>query len=144
MQVSVGLEAKCTSLFASKHSRFITTALLTLRLTPSPQVCRTNLLASALKTLASNKDAPLPLKLFEVSDVIVLDSSRETGARNERRIVAVYSNKEAGFEVIHGLLNRIMEVLGIPHTTEDTKLQERFGGSYEWAPANLPTYFPGR
>lgn len=86
------------------------------------QVCRTNLLASALKTIAANKDAPLPLRLFEVSDVILLDPSRETGARNERRLVAVHSNKEAGFEVIHGLLNRIMEVLGVPHSTEDTKL----------------------
>jgi len=28
--------------------------------------------------------------------------------------VAVYCNKEAGFEVIHGLLNRVMEVMGVP------------------------------
>lgn len=26
----------------------------------------------------------------------------------------MYCNREAGFEVIHGLLNRVMEVLGVP------------------------------
>jgi len=50
----------------------------------------------------------------QVSDVIGTSEQHETGARNQRRLVAVYCNKEAGFEVIHGLLNRVMEVLGVP------------------------------
>ena len=70
--------------------------------------------AGALKTLGANKDAPLPVKLFEASDVILLDESSETGARNERRLVAVACAKEGSFEVIHGLLNRVMDVLGVP------------------------------
>eukprot|EP00198_Chlamydomonas_reinhardtii_P009783 XP_001699120.1 predicted protein [Chlamydomonas reinhardtii] len=37
--------------------------------------------------------------------------SVSVGARNERRLVAVYCAKESGFEVVHGLLNRVMEVL---------------------------------
>lgn len=78
------------------------------------QVCRTTLLSAALKTLGANKDVPLPIKLFEVSDVISTSEQHETGARNQRRLVAVYCNKEAGFEVIHGLLNRVMEVMGVP------------------------------
>lgn len=56
------------------------------------------------------------MKLFEISDVILVDPASETGCRNERRLVAMYSNREAGFEIIHGLLNRIMEVLGVPLT----------------------------
>lgn len=78
------------------------------------QVARTSLLPSALKTLASNKDAPLPLRLFEVSDVILLDTQTAVGARNERRLIAVQAAREAGFEVLHGLLNRVMDVLGVP------------------------------
>lgn len=78
------------------------------------QVARTKLLPSALKTLAANRDAPLPVRLFEVSDVVLLDSAKDVGARNERRLVAVNVNRESGFEVIHGLLNRIMDVLGVP------------------------------
>ncbi len=50
----------------------------------------------------------------QVSDVILPDPTKDVGARNERRLVAVYCNKEANFEVVHGLLNRVMEVLGVP------------------------------
>jgi len=46
--------------------------------------------------------------------VILLDDKSESGARNERRLTAVVCSKESGFEIIHGLLNRIMEVLGVP------------------------------
>ena len=52
-------------------------------------MARTRLLPSALKTLAANKDAPLPLRLFEISDVVLLDENTAIGARNERRLVAV-------------------------------------------------------
>jgi hypothetical protein len=39
------------------------------------------------------QDSPLPIKLFEISDVILTDSSKDVGARNERRLVAVYCNR---------------------------------------------------
>jgi phenylalanyl-tRNA synthetase beta subunit len=77
------------------------------------QVARTRLLPSALKTLASNKDCPIPIRLFEISDVLLLDASKDVGSRNERRLVAVQAAREAGFEILHGLLNRVMEVLGV-------------------------------
>lgn len=63
--------------------------------------------------MGANKDAPLPLKLFELSDVVLLSPESEVGSRNERRLVAVHCGKESGFEIIHGLLNRVMEVLGV-------------------------------
>lgn len=86
-----------------------------------------------LKTVAANKKMSLPIKIFEISDIIVKDSSKgllnillsynnilsiETGARNERRLCAINYNKCPGFEVVHGLLDRIMQVLNI---TEDSK-----------------------
>ncbi|BDA44356.1 Phenylalanine-tRNA ligase beta subunit [Coccomyxa sp. Obi] len=112
------------------------------------EVCRTSLLPGALKTLGANKDAPLPVKLFEASDVILLDTSAETGARNERRLVAVACAKEGSFEVIHGLLNRVMDVLGVPLLGElgtgRSALQEQAGVGYEWQPSEDPTFFPGR
>ena len=70
--------------------------------------------AGVLKTLGANKDSPLPIRLFEISDVIQLDSVAETGARNERHLVAAVCAKDSTFETIHGFLNRIMEVLGMP------------------------------
>jgi hypothetical protein len=37
------------------------------------EVCRSTLLPSALKTLGANKDAPLPVKLFEVRCLVCKD-----------------------------------------------------------------------
>jgi phenylalanyl-tRNA synthetase beta chain len=39
------------------------------------QVARTTLIPGLLKTLAANKKMPLPLKLFEVSDVVLIDKN---------------------------------------------------------------------
>lgn len=78
------------------------------------QIARTTLLPGLLKTVHSNRKMPLPFKLFEVSDVVLIDGSTDVGARNERRLAALYASKSPGFEVIHGLLDRIMAVLGVP------------------------------
>ncbi|CAI7897729.1 unnamed protein product [Closterium sp. NIES-54] len=77
------------------------------------EVVRSSLLPGMLKTLASNKDSPRPVKLFEVSDVCLLDESKDVGARNERRLIALYCNLHSGFEVIHGLVDQLMESLGV-------------------------------
>ena len=112
------------------------------------EVCRTSLLPGALKTLGANKDSALPVKLFEVSDVILISDETDVGAVNRRRLVAVNCDKTSGFEVIHGLLNRLMEVLRVPlvgATDADSKrMQEKYGGGYEWKAEDSETFFPGR
>lgn len=82
------------------------------------QVCRTTLLPGLLKTIAANKKMPLPVKVFEISDVVIRDDGVEVGARNERRICAVNCNKTAGFEVVHGLLDHVMMLLEVPWDAE--------------------------
>jgi phenylalanyl-tRNA synthetase beta chain len=47
--------------------------------------------------------------------VVFKDVKRERQARNERHAAAVWCNKTAGFEVVHGLLDRAMKMLEIPH-----------------------------
>ncbi|KAH9505856.1 hypothetical protein DERF_010627 [Dermatophagoides farinae] len=84
------------------------------------QVARTSLLPGILKTIASNKNMPLPLKLFEISDVVVKDDNYDVRARNERYLSAIYYHKNSGFEIIHGLLDRIMQVLEIPMKTNES------------------------
>ena len=37
----------------------------------------------------------------------------DVGARNHRRFCAVYYNKTSGFEVIHGLMDRVMQLLEV-------------------------------
>jgi phenylalanyl-tRNA synthetase beta chain len=35
------------------------------------------------------------------------------GARNERHLAAIFYNKSPGFEIIHGLLDRVMQLLEV-------------------------------
>ncbi|CAF1198514.1 unnamed protein product [Rotaria sordida] len=84
------------------------------------QIGRTSLLPGLLKTIANNQGTALPIQLFEVSDVILKDSTRETGCRNERRLCAVFYNKTPGFETIHGLLDRVMTLVKVPYNENRT------------------------
>lgn len=123
------------------------------------QVARTTLLPGILKTINKNKSMPLPLKLFEISDIVLCDSAKgqqmpaisteyfytssavlyvnvsyqhfnkcfknptfivfywfvaDVGAKNERWLCAVNYNKSSGFEIVKGLLDRVMQLLEIP------------------------------
>jgi phenylalanyl-tRNA synthetase beta chain len=102
------------------------------------QVARTRLVPGLLKTLAANKNMPLPLKLFEVSDVVLLDKEAEVGARNERRVCALNCNKTPGFEIIHGLLDRLMQLLEVPRSSN------KDGIGYYLRAVDDPAYFPQR
>lgn len=51
------------------------------------QVARTTLLPGLLKTLAANRKMPLPLKLFEISDIVIKDSSR---GKNESPLICIF------------------------------------------------------
>ncbi|KAI3736793.1 hypothetical protein L2E82_26780 [Cichorium intybus] len=75
---------------------------------------RWSLMAGMLKTVAHNKDHPKPIKIFEVGDIVVLDDSKDVGARNHRKVAALYCGATSGFELIHGLVDRIMQVTGNP------------------------------
>ncbi|XP_041120218.1 phenylalanine--tRNA ligase beta subunit-like isoform X1 [Polyodon spathula] len=99
------------------------------------QVARTTLLAGLLKTVAANRKMPLPLKLFEISDVVLKDETRDVGARNNRRLCAIYYNKSPGFEVIHGLLDRTMQLLDVKPGREKGYCIQAVEDS---------TFFPGR
>ncbi|XP_026137461.1 phenylalanine--tRNA ligase beta subunit-like [Carassius auratus] len=99
------------------------------------QVARTSLLPGLLKTIAANRKMPLPLKLFEISDVVLKDETKDVGARNNRRLCAVYYNKSPGFEVIHGLLDRVMQLLDVKPGRDQ---------GYHIQAAEDSTFFPGR
>ncbi|VDP63459.1 unnamed protein product, partial [Schistosoma curassoni] len=113
------------------------------------QVVRTSLLPGLLNTLASNKSLPLPLKLFEVQDIVLKNPSKDVGASNHRRICAVYYNKNSGFEIIHGLLDRLMQLLQVESilskTTKKSNDHEKKSNlSYRLNATSDPTYFDGR
>lgn len=102
------------------------------------EVVRSSLLPGLLKTLGHNKDHPRPVKLFELSDVVTLDPSKDVGAKNQRHLAALYCNANSGFEVIHGLVDRVMQVVGIgPVAMGDNS-------GYYIQPSKEPEFFPGR
>ncbi|EJU06393.1 phenylalanyl-tRNA synthetase subunit beta [Dacryopinax primogenitus] len=104
------------------------------------QVIRTSLLPGILKTVRENKAHALPIRVFETSDVVIQDLSRESQTRNIRNMGAVWCNKTAGFEIVHGLLDRIMAILEIPRIHE--KESTDFG--YYIKETQNPTFFLGR
>lgn len=104
------------------------------------QVVRTSLLPGLLKTIRENRSHALPIRVFELSDVVFKDTSRERQARNERRAGAVWCARSAGFEVVHGLLDRAMKMLEVPRIG---KGDGRDVGYYI-KEGDDPAYFPGR
>ena len=75
------------------------------------QIVRTSLLPGLLKTLRENKRHATPMKIFEVSDVVFKDESAERRTRNVRHFAACWYGKTSGFEQVHGLLDRVMQML---------------------------------
>ena len=69
----------------------------------------------------------------------------DTGASNQRRIAALQCGKESGFEAVQGLLNRIMDVLGVPLNADFAEplpgradlAAAHFGGGYSWQPSEV-------
>jgi phenylalanyl-tRNA synthetase beta chain len=83
------------------------------------QVVRTTLIPGLLKTIRENRSHPLPISIFEVGDVVLKDSTKERQSRNERRAAALWCNKTAGFEIVHGVLDRAMKMLEVPRIRSD-------------------------
>ncbi|EWC43447.1 phenylalanine--tRNA ligase beta subunit [Drechslerella stenobrocha 248] len=103
------------------------------------QVVRTTLLPGILKTIRENRKHALPIRVFEVSDVAFKDDSSERKTRNERHMAAAWCGKTSGFEVVHGLLDRVMAMLR-------TAFVDRESGAdgYWIEELKSETYFPGR
>ncbi|GAA5846986.1 hypothetical protein JCM5353_008622 [Sporobolomyces roseus] len=105
------------------------------------QIVRTSLLPGMLKTVRENRKHALPLRIFEVSDVVVKDSREERQARNIRRVGGVFCGRKAGFEVVHGLLDCMMMGLGIKNIVSESNEAEE---GYYIKSSEDATYFPGR
>ncbi|KAF2503284.1 phenylalanyl-tRNA synthetase [Lophium mytilinum] len=107
------------------------------------QIVRTSLLPGLLKTLNSNKHRSVPLKIFEVSDVGFKDLKQERKSRNERHFAAAYLGKSSGFEVVHGLLDRIMMMLQSAFITREDGLKNDKLEGYWIEEIEDATYLPG-
>jgi phenylalanyl-tRNA synthetase beta chain len=103
------------------------------------QICRTSLLPGALKAIRENRKHALPIKVFEVSDVVFKNEKVERRANNERHFCAVMAGHVSSFEVIHGLLDRVMKMLSIDLIDKHTE-----EAGYYILEGDDATFFPGR
>ncbi|KAJ6144438.1 Phenylalanine--tRNA ligase beta subunit [Penicillium chermesinum] len=109
------------------------------------QVVRTSLLPGLLKTIRENKTHTVPMKIFEVSDVAFKDLALERKSRNERHFAAAWYGRSSGFEVVHGLLDRVMAMLKSAFIIGEEGLTNPATGESQYfiKELNDPTYFPG-
>jgi phenylalanyl-tRNA synthetase beta chain len=89
------------------------------------QVVRTTLLPGLLKTIRENKHHSVPIKIFEASDVALKAPEVERKSRNERHFAAAWYGKTSGFEIVHGLLDRLMLMLKGAFVTHEEGLELR-------------------
>lgn len=126
------------------------------------QVCRPSLLTGILKTLNANKSAPLPLRFFEVADVVLLDNEKNfppildtsmdkwyppSGARNQRHLAAMTcgSANNSSFEQTLGLTEYIMCKFDIPQKDAESSCDVAEGDTYTLEPSNDDgAFFEGR
>lgn len=99
------------------------------------EIVRTSLISGLLKINRKIQDKPkrniFPLRLFEISDVVLKNEKSETRARNERRLCATIADHKSRFEHVHGLLDRVGILTG---KTKDLKLVRE----------DSPTCIPGQ
>ncbi|KAM3514866.1 hypothetical protein MY11210_001471 [Beauveria gryllotalpidicola] len=106
------------------------------------QVARSSLLPGLLKTIKENKGHSVPMRIFEVADVVFKDEREERKARNERHFAAAWCGKTSGFEAVHGLLDRVLLMLRTAFLTDGTDTPGNPDG-YWIEELNEDTFFPG-
>ncbi|KAL8451033.1 hypothetical protein Emag_002906 [Eimeria magna] len=123
---------------------------------------RAQLISGILKALANNVGRrEMPLKFFEVGDVVLRDDRTETKTRNLLYCCAAYADEHgSGLEEVHGLLDATMEALGFVGDYAVAERQAALAAGKEehketlrsldrmsqfsLKPTNLPSFLPGR
>lgn len=82
-------------------------------------VLRDSLIPGLLHFLEANTHSKYPQKIFEVGDVVILDETSETRARDERRLAAAYADYSVGFEDIYSHLRVLADTMNM-----DVELKE--------------------
>ncbi|MFX0101363.1 MAG: phenylalanine--tRNA ligase subunit beta [Candidatus Hodarchaeota archaeon] len=74
---------------------------------------RQELLPGLLQNLQDNKHESIPINIFEVGDVIVLDKKEETGAKRVVHVACVMHDRDTEYTKIRSVLDAFMEMHSI-------------------------------
>jgi phenylalanyl-tRNA synthetase beta chain len=80
---------------------------------------RDSLIPGLLKSIEANKINQLPYKIFEISDCCEICDNNEIGACNKRKLCFAYTNTVSGFEVLQGMVDKLMKKIGLEFNSKD-------------------------
>ncbi|KAK3723526.1 phenylalanine--tRNA ligase subunit beta [Vermiconidia calcicola] len=107
------------------------------------QIVRTSLIPGLLKSIRENRKHAVPMKVFEVADVVFKDEKAERRSRNEKHFAACWYGKTSGFEQVHGLLDRVMLMLKSAFVTREDGLEGEKVRGYWIEEVDDSTYLAG-
>ena len=100
---------------------------------------RSSLIPGILKSVEANKANQLPYRIFEISDVVLIDKNNEVGAANRRKLCFAYTNSVSSMEIVQGMVDLLMKKIGLVFK-EEKDVKKR----YVIKPSNDPTFFQDR
>ncbi len=100
---------------------------------------RSSLIPCILKSIEGNKANQLPFRLFEISDVVLIDKNDETGAANRRKLCFAYTNTTSAMEIIQGMVDLLMKKIGLIYNYEKDNNKK-----YTIKKSNNPIFFEDR
>ncbi len=92
-------------------------------------VVRTHLMGGLLEALRENRRRPMPIRLFEIDNVVDLDDSAETGAAEKRNLALVEIGRESGYATARSTIDALLRELG---------------WNADYTAIDHPTFVPGR
>ena len=100
---------------------------------------RNSLIPGILKTVEANKANQLPYRIFEISDVVLVDKNNEVGAANRRKLCFAYANTVSSMEIVQGMVDLLMKKIGLVFQEKNDVKKK-----YTIRPSNDPSFFPDR
>jgi len=77
------------------------------------EMVRNSLIPGLLKFVFSNKDEQLPIKIFEMGDIVVKSTEEAVGAKNIRMLCLLIADMKSHIEILQGVLEMLMMKMGM-------------------------------
>jgi phenylalanyl-tRNA synthetase beta chain len=74
---------------------------------------RNSLIPSTLLFLSRNQNSRMPVKVFEINEVVVRNQSTETGYKNAMRMALALMDYQVSYEMLQAPLHAVLEALGL-------------------------------
>jgi len=84
-------------------------------------VFRNWLIPSLLEFLSNNKHVEYPQSIFEVGNVVLIDETKETKTRDEKRLACAIANTKVSYEDISSLVDAFFSALGLRYKLKRTE-----------------------